>query len=130
MVCFGCFHGACGWEEQKWSWCCKDREREKERCLILCTHPSPCGRKRGAGKGHASTGCCDASWHCLLCVFLPPHWPTGKASASEANPACARIFSGSSHTSDLKIGTLVAALPGAWRYRVSAGTGQPGVSIL
>ena len=39
-------------------------------------------------------------------------------------------FSGSSHTSDLKIGTPVATLPGAWRYRVSAGTGWPGVSIL
>ena len=31
---------------------------------------------------------------------------------------------------DLKIGTPVATLPGAWRYRVSAGTGRPGVSIL
>ena len=41
-----------------------------------------------------------------------------------------RDFSGSSHTSDLKIGTPVATLPGAWHYRVSAGTGQPGVSIL
>ena len=40
------------------------------------------------------------------------------------------FFSGSSHTSDLKIGTPVAILPGAWRYRVSAGTGRPGVSIL
>ena len=39
-------------------------------------------------------------------------------------------FSGSSHTSDLKIGTPLATLPGAWRYRVSAGTGRPGVSIL
>ena len=39
-------------------------------------------------------------------------------------------FSGSSHTSDLKTGTLVATLPGAWRYRVSSGTGRPGVSIL
>ena len=39
-------------------------------------------------------------------------------------------FSGSSHTSDLKIGTSVATLPGAWRYRVSAETGRPGVSIL
>ena len=39
-------------------------------------------------------------------------------------------FSGLSHTSDLKIGTPVATLPGAWRYRVSAGTGWPGVSIL
>ena len=34
------------------------------------------------------------------------------------------------HTSDLKIGTPVATLPGAWRYRVSAGTGWPTVSIL
>ena len=41
-----------------------------------------------------------------------------------------RDFSGSSHTSDFKIGTPVATLPGAWRYRVSAGTGWPGVSIL
>ena len=45
-------------------------------------------------------------------------------------PACAGIFSGSSHTSDLQIGTPVATLPGAWRYRVSAGTGRPDVSIL
>ena len=41
-----------------------------------------------------------------------------------------RDFPGSSHTSDLKIGTPVATLPGAWHYRVSAGTGWPGVSIL
>ena len=47
-----------------------------------------------------------------------------------SNPACAGIFSRSSHTSDLKIGTPVATLSGAWRYRVSTGTGRPGVSIL
>ena len=47
-----------------------------------------------------------------------------------SNPACAGIFSRSSHTSDLKIGIPVATLPGAWRYRVSTGTGRPGVSIL
>ena len=47
-----------------------------------------------------------------------------------SNPACAGIFSGSSHTSDLKNSTPVATLPGAWRYRVSTGTGRPGVSIL
>ena len=39
------------------------------------------------------------------------------------------FFSGSSHASDLKIGTPVA-LPGAWRYRARAGTGRPGVSLL
>ena len=58
-----------------------------------------------------------------------------KASASRAEDPgfesrLRRDFSGSSHTSDLKIGTPVATLPGAWRYRVSAGTGRPGVSIL
>ena len=41
-----------------------------------------------------------------------------------------REFSGSSHTSDLKIGTQVATLPGACLNRVGAGTGCPGVSIL
>ena len=39
-------------------------------------------------------------------------------------------FSGSSHTRDLKIGTPVATLPGTWHYRVSTGTGRPGVCIL
>ena len=47
-----------------------------------------------------------------------------------SNPACAWVFSGSSHTSDLKIGTPVATLPDTWCYRVSTGTGWPGVSIL
>ena len=41
-----------------------------------------------------------------------------------------RDFSGSSHTSDSKIGIPVATLPGEWHYRVSAGTGRPSVSIL
>ena len=54
-----------------------------------------------------------------------------KASASRAeDPGFDGIFSGSSHTSDSKTGTAMATLPGAWRYRVSAGTGRPGVSIL
>ena len=57
-----------------------------------------------------------------------------KASASGAKDpgfecSLRRDFSGSSHTSDLKIGTPVTTLPGAWRYRVSAGTGRLGVSI-
>ena len=51
-----------------------------------------------------------------------------KASPSRAEGP--GIFPGSSHTSDLKIGTPVTALPGAWRYSVSAGAGWPGVSIL
>ena len=58
-----------------------------------------------------------------------------KASASRVkdmgfDSRLRRDLSGSSHTSDLKIGTPVATLPGAWRYRVSAGTGRPGVSML
>ena len=47
-----------------------------------------------------------------------------------SNPACAGIFLGSSHTSDLKIGTPVATLPGACCYRVHTGAGRPSVSIL
>ena len=43
---------------------------------------------------------------------------------------CHGDFSGPSHTSDLKIGTPVATLPGAWRYRVCARTGVLGVSTL
>ena len=56
--------------------------------------------------------------------------PPRERKVPGSNPACAGIFSGSSHTSDLNIGTPVATLPGAWCYRVSAGTGRPGVSIL
>ena len=54
---------------------------------------------------------------------------TPKTEGLEFESRLRRDFSGSSHNSDL-IGTPVATLPGAWRYRVSAGTGRPGVSIL
>ena len=55
-----------------------------------------------------------------------------KASASRAEgpgfeSRLRRDFSGSSHISDLKLGTPVATLPGTWHYRVSAGTGRPRV---
>ena len=63
-------------------------------------------------------------------VGLVVRRPPRERKIPGSNPACAGIFSGSSHTSDLKIGTPVATLPGAWRYRVSAGTDGPGVSIL
>ena len=63
-------------------------------------------------------------------VGLVVRRPPQERKIPGSNPACARIFSGSSHTSDLKIGTPVATLPGAWRYWVSTGTGRPGVSIL
>ena len=71
----------------------------------------------------------------MYCLFLCFFGLVIKASASGAEDPgfksrLRRDFSGSSHTSDLKIGTPVATLPGAWYYRVSAGTGWPGVSIL
>ena len=58
-----------------------------------------------------------------------------KASASGAEDLgfesrLRQDFSGSSDTSDLKIGSPVATLPGAWYYRVNTGTGWPSVSIL
>ena len=60
-------------------------------------------------------------------VGLVVRRPPRERKIPDSNPACGGIFSRSSHTSDSKIGTPVATLPGAWRYRVSAGTG---VSIL
>ena len=58
-----------------------------------------------------------------------------KASTSRAEDPgfesrLCRDFSGSSHTSDLDIGTPVATPSGAWRYRVSVRAGWPGVSIV
>ena len=78
---------------------------------------------------------CDLG-ECLQALSeQPPRWPSGQASASRAEDpgfeSRLRLdFSGLSHTSDLKIGTPVATLPDAWCYRVSTGTGRPGVSIL
>ena len=63
-------------------------------------------------------------------VGLEVRRPPRERKIPGSNPACAGIFSGSSHTSDSKIGTSVDTLPGAWRYRVSARTSRPGVSIL
>ena len=58
-----------------------------------------------------------------------------KASASKAEGPgfkshLCRDFSVLSHTSDFETVIPVATLPGACRYRVSAGTCWPGVSIL
>ena len=56
--------------------------------------------------------------------------PASRAEDPGFESRLRRNFSGSSHTSDSKIGTPVATLQGAWRYRVSAGNSRPGVSIL
>ena len=69
-----------------------------------------------------------SAWTASLAEWL--RRPPRERKVPGSNPACAGIFSGSSHTSDLKIGTPVDTLPDAWRYRVSTGTGWPGVSIL
>ena len=45
--------------------------------------------------------------------------PTLGAEDPGSKSCLQRDFSGSSHTGDLKIGTPVAILPGAWHYRVS-----------
>ena len=65
--------------------------------------------------------------HCLVGLVV-------KASASRADDPgfksrLRRDLSWSSLASDLKIGTPVATLLGAWRYMISTGTGWPGVSI-
>ena len=72
------------------------------------------------------------SFYCRLdrLVGLVVRRPPRERKIPGSNPACAGNFSGSSHTIDLKIGTPVATLPSAWRYRVSTGTCRPGVSML
>ena len=66
----------------------------------------------------------------------PPRGPSGEGVRLERGrsrvriPLATRFFSEASHTSDLKIGTPVATLLGAWLYRVNAEAGRPGVSIL
>ena len=107
---------------------CEDGQPEEGRsiCAVACLD------SRLFGNGLTSV-CLPLSWLSCLAnrlVGLVVRRPPRERKISGSNPACAGIFSGSSHTSDSKIGTPVATLPGAWRYRVSAGTGRPGVSIL
>ena len=76
------------------------------------------------------------AWQCLcvsgsFCLSQSPwhlDYHLVEASAARAGDPgfesrLRRDVSASSHTSDLKIRTLVATIPGAWRYRASAGTG-------
>ena len=44
--------------------------------------------------------------------------------------SCCGPLTGLGRTRDFNICTPVASLPGAWCYRVSTGTGWPGVSVL
>ena len=60
-----------------------------------------------------------------------PLWLNGQTSTWRAGDAeIDSRLTRSTHTSGLTAGTLAVILPGAWCYRVSAGTGWPGVSIL
>ena len=123
----------CVWE--------RERERERERWQFHDSWVAPLVSEKLEHQTLSPSLFLSPSLSFSL--FLPPPPPPSlslslthtKASASRAEDPrfeCRlhRNFSGLSHTSDLKIGTPVATLPGAWRYRVSAGTGQPGVSIL
>ena len=58
-------------------------------------------------------------------VGLVVRRPPRERKIPSSNPVYNRIFPGSSHTSDSKIGTSVATLQGAWRYRVSTGLVGP-----
>ena len=91
------------------------------------------------GPGSNATGSSSTlqSHECNSMFLLPNHLVglVGKASASRAvdlgfDSHLCQDFSRSSHTSDLKIGSPVATLPGTWHYTVSDETGWSGVSIL
>ena len=113
-------------------WCLKSSQ--KIVCNMSQSHP--------ASKHYSSLSpfclsvslCLSISLFPLSPFLLPLLWLRRlpqELKIPGSNPTCGRIFWGrSSHTSDLKIGTPVATLPGAWCYRVSAGTGWPSVSVL
>ena len=99
------------------------------RCHLLHTFSASYVRKeRDPAEGLEQRHLCPLPQTASLAWWL--RRPPRERKVPGSNPVGAGIFSGSSHTSDLKIGTPVATLPGAWRYRVRAGTGRPGVSIL
>ena len=84
---------------------------------------------QSVSEGHTYPGSSPAQSHHRLAGLVV------KSSASGAEDPgfesrLRRDFSGSSHTSDWKISTPLATLPGAWHCRVRAGTGRPDVSIL
>ena len=65
-----------------------------------------------------------------MCSVREPTSPLHRLDGLVVKASALRAEDPMFECSDLKIGTPVATLPGAWRYRVSAGTGWPGVSIL
>ena len=101
-----------------------EKLREQGQCEFKRLRTEGGGQRKGLGSDQRGkfvmpcVGCLRVRYRLVgLVVRRPPR----ERKIPGSNPACAGIFSGSSHTSDLKIGTPVATLPGAWRYRVSAG---------
>ena len=73
---------------------------------------------------------------CSFMFFFLPRWTCGKgvlleSGRREFDSRFLRVsfFRGRVIPVTVKIGTPVPTLPGAWRNRVSAGTGWPAVSI-
>ena len=74
--------------------------------------------------------CSDRASAQIRFATVPPcnqHCDEGvkSATARVRSPLAPGILSGSSYTRNLKIGTPVAAVPGAWDYRVSDGLVGP-----
>ena len=127
-VCVCVCMGGCG--------CGDVHSRDRVFCNTLCVQM--------CYEGKLACGCVTGKvslsvWVCQMSgVSVCPHRLVGlvvgrlprERKVPGSNPACAGIFSGPSHTSDLEIGTPVATLPGARHYRVNAGTGRPSISIL
>ena len=89
--------------------------------LACCSSVKPPTNNRSSGDRHLAWTADPQTATSLV--------PLG-SSREEDSGVESRLSRGSSHTNDLKISTPTATLPGAWRYRVSAGTGWPDVSTL
>ena len=101
----------------------------------VSTTPSPLGQSAiQVERGDTRVPCTRPGvlplLHPYRLVGLVVKAPPGERKIPGSNLECAEIFPGPSHVSDLKTGIPVATLSGAWRCKVSAGTGGPGVSIL
>ena len=79
----------------------------------------------------------DVYFHSWFYIYdTPPCWRSGTdiclrvADLSAIPTVSLDLFSRPSHTSDLKIRTPVATLPGALHYCVCTETGWPGVNVL
>ena len=106
----------------------KTPDEELQKCHIL--KPENLSPNQDSNPHSSIGGRVEKHTYKHRLVGLVVRRPPRERKIRGSNPACDGIFQGSSRTNDLKIGTPVATLPGAWRYRVSTGTGRPGVSIL